>query len=329
MVAAGVHIVPLMGAADVISVAVEAERLGYDYCLIADEGFHPDIYVTLGAIARETSEITLGVMTNGYTRHPAVTAAALATLNELAPGRVVATMLAGGSMVLSPMAIARERPYRVMADAIGAIRRLWTGETVTWRGATAALAEAQLGAGAQSNIDLWVAGRGPMVLGLAGREADGVILTVKPDLGEALALVDEALPEGRTPPKRFYLGRICYTPQMLEAQRRTLGYVLMDSPPRALRSLGLDEDQVSLIQQAATTGDAESVAHLATDDLLERYQIAGTPERCAAEVRALSSQHGLDGILIDALSSDLDENLSIIEHTLPIIRGTTPEGTSS
>ena len=62
MVAAGVHIVPLMPARDVISVAVEAERLGYDYCVVADEGFHPDVYACLGAIAMATDRITLGVL---------------------------------------------------------------------------------------------------------------------------------------------------------------------------------------------------------------------------------------------------------------------------
>ena len=82
MVAAGVHIVPLMPARDVISVAVEAERLGYDYCVVADEGFHPDVYACLGTIAMATDRITLGVLTNGYTRHPAVTAAAAATPEE-------------------------------------------------------------------------------------------------------------------------------------------------------------------------------------------------------------------------------------------------------
>ena len=54
MVAAGVHIVPLMPSPDVIALAVEAERLGYDYCMVADEGVHPDIYACLGAAARET-----------------------------------------------------------------------------------------------------------------------------------------------------------------------------------------------------------------------------------------------------------------------------------
>ena len=35
----------------------------------------------------------------------------------------------------------------------------------------------------------------------------------------------------------------------------------------------------------------------------------------------LTAEHGLHAVLIDALSPDLDENLSIIENSLPIIRG--------
>ena len=322
MPAAGIHVVPLMAAADVITLAVEAERLGYDYCMIADEGFHPDIYACLGAIAGVTERITLGVMTNGYTRHPAVTAAALATVNELSGGRVVVTMMAGGSMVLSPMAIARNKPYRVVADSISAIRELWTGEETSWQGEKYALDHAQLGLGRQE-IPIWIAGRGPMVLGLAGRTADGVILTVKPDLGAALKLVDAAATKaGRTPPMRTYLGRICYTPELLEGQRRTLSFVLMDSPRRVLTSLGLDGDECDLVERAARTNRPTLVDPLATDELLRRYQVAGTPAECAAEVAELADRHDLHGVLIDALSSDLDENLAVIADSLPIIRGT-------
>ena len=317
-VAAGVHVVPLMPAEHVIALAVEAERLGYTYLLVADEGLHPDIYVVLGAAARETETITIGVMTNGFTRHPGVTANAVATLNELAPGRVVATILAGGSMVLTPLGIPRERPFRVMADTIATMRALWTGDEVTRSAHVGSLDRARLGSG-HHDIEIWVAGRGPMVLGLAGREADGVILTVKPDLAAAIGLVNEA-PGGRGP-KPMYLGRICYTPEMLEAQRLTLPYVLMDSPPRALQSLGLDEDAIAVIQDAASRGDVSQVQELADDDLLRRYQIAGTPAECAAEVDHLVAAHGLHAIHIDALSADLDENLSIIEASYAIISG--------
>ncbi|MEZ5279433.1 MAG: LLM class flavin-dependent oxidoreductase [Acidimicrobiales bacterium] len=319
--AAGVHIVPLMPAADVIAIAIEAERLGYDYCLIADEGFHPDVYVSLGAIARETSHIKLGVMTNPYTRHPAATANALATVDALAPGRVVGTLLAGGSMVLAPMGIDRIRPFRRMTDAVQIARTLWTGQLASVDGQTASVVDARLGSGA-ADVELWIAGRGPLVLGLAGREADGVIFTVKPDLAGAIAEVERAVPAGRPHPKRMYLGRICYTPAMLEAQKLTLSYVLMDSPERALDALGFDADQVAVIVEAAQTGNAAAVDPLVTDDLLHRYQVAGTPAQCAAEVAAMAAQHDLHAIHIDALSADLDENLSIIENSLPIIKGT-------
>lgn len=319
-VAAGVHIVPLMSADQVIELAVEAERLGYDYCLVADEGFHPDIYACLAVIARETTRITIGAMTNGYTRHPAVTAAALATVNELSGGRTMVTVLAGGSMVLSPMGIERVRPFRVVSDTVDILRRLWSGDVVKWEGLEYRLDGAQLGLGAQ-DIPIWLAGRGPLMLGLAGRAADGAVLTVKPDLGSALGIIDEAAIVGMRSPKRVYLGRICYTPEMLQGQRATLSFVLMDSPPRVLGSLGLDESSIELVQRAAAQNRPELVDPLVTDDLLRRYQIAGTPGECAEEVKRLVGTHDLDAILVDVLSTDLAENLALMRDTLPIITG--------
>ncbi len=311
-----------MPAADVIALAVEAERLGYDYCMVADEGIHPDVYACLGAAARETSTIRLGVMTNGYTRHPAVTAAALATVNQLSAGRAVAGILAGGSMVLGPMAIERTRPFRVVADTVTAIKKLWSGDEITWQGEHCALDHARLGMGTQ-DIPVWIAGRGPMVLGLAGREADGVILTVKPDLAAALEIVENSAQKVDRPAlKRMYLGRICYTPELIEGQRSTLSFVLMDSPPRVLHSLGFDEPTIDIVAHAARTNDPSLVDPLVTDDLLHRYQIAGSPAECAAKVATLASEHGLHAVLIDALSPDLDANLAVIRDSLPIIKGT-------
>ena len=324
MVAAGVHIVPLMPARDVISVAVEAERLGYDYCLVADEGFHPDVYACLGAIAMATDRITLGVLTNGYTRHPAVTAAAAATVNELSGGRLVVTLLAGGSMVLSPMGIERARPAQVVTDTVEALKRLWSGDEVSWQGQTCSLDRAQLGMGPQS-IPIWIASRGPRLLELAGQQADGVILTVKPDLGAALSLVEEAAAiAGRPDPQRFYLGRICYTPELLEGQRRTLSFVLMDSPRRVLESLGLTPDEIGVVEHAAKSNRPELVDELVDGDLLQCYQVAGTPEECRTEVERLAREHNLSGMLIDALSSDLSENLDVLSDSLPIIHDARP-----
>ena len=175
------------------------------------------------------------------------------------------------------------------------------------------------------SIPIWIASRGPRLLALAGQQADGVILTVKPDLGAALSLIGSAAAAaGRPEPRRFYLGRICYTPELLEGQRRTLSFVLMDSPRRVLESLGLTSDEIAVIERGAQTNQPELVDELVTGDLLRRYQVAGTSEECRAEVEELAREHSLSGVLIDALSEDLDENLAVLADSLPLIHGARP-----
>ena len=314
MVKVGIHIVPLMSATDVVAIALEAERVGYDYCLVADEGFHPDIYACLGAIARETERMTIGPVTNGYTRHPAVTAAGVATLNDLSGGRALVTLVAGGSMVLNPMGIERERPYRVMRDLVQVMKALWSGETVTWQGDTHNLVDAQLSSGPHE-IPIWISSRGPLLLRLAGRHADGILLTVKPDLDAAFAIADEAS-DRVVAAERVYLGRISYTPEMFDEQRQTLPYILKDSPERVLRSLHFDD---ATIKRIVETADASELNDLVTDDLLSQYQIHGTAEECSDQVSTMVSRNGLNTMMVDVLSQDLEENIELLHTTYKII----------
>ena len=67
-----------------------AEQLGYERAWCYDSpALYPDVWMALGAAAARTSRIGLatGVLIP-HLRHPMVTAAAIATLSELAPGRV-------------------------------------------------------------------------------------------------------------------------------------------------------------------------------------------------------------------------------------------------
>ena len=113
-IALGLQIVPTMGSDELIDIVVLAEELGYSYCMVADEGLMLDVYAVLGAAARATSTIRLGPVTNPYTRHPAATAAAVATIDEMSGGRAFVTLVAGGTMVLHPMGI--ERTARPVHD---------------------------------------------------------------------------------------------------------------------------------------------------------------------------------------------------------------------
>ena len=149
-IALGLQIVPTMDSAELVETIVLAEELGYSYCMVADEGLMLDVYAVLGAAARTTSTIRLGAVTNPYTRHPAATAAAIATIDEMSGGRAFVTLVAGGTMVLHPMGLVRSAPLALMADTITALRLLWRGAPVTWQGRRLSLEGAQLTTGTHS-----------------------------------------------------------------------------------------------------------------------------------------------------------------------------------
>jgi 5,10-methylenetetrahydromethanopterin reductase len=318
MIEMGIQIIPTMPVGEVIDTIRAAEELGYGYAVVADEGFMPDVYVCLGVAARQTDRIKLGPVTNGYTRHPAVTATAIATLNELSQGRAVTNLVAGGSMVLNPMGIPREGPLAVMRETIEIMRCLWSGEKVTWQGERYRLDSAQLSLGAQ-DIPIWLAVRGPQLLKLAGQQADGVILMAKADLGPALELVAQGISESDHRPKRIYLDRMAYTPEMLEEARVLYSYAVMDSPPRMLKALGLSDDGISAIQQAVKAGGPAAAANLITLDMIRNYQIAGTPVECSAIVRALIQGHQLEVFILNIISPGLEANTQLMREVAAIV----------
>jgi len=68
-----------------------AEQLGYDGVFIYDSpALFGDVWMSLGRIAEATSRISIGTgVAVPSLRHPMVTAAAIASIEELAPGRLV------------------------------------------------------------------------------------------------------------------------------------------------------------------------------------------------------------------------------------------------
>ena len=317
----GLQIVPTMGSAELIDTIVVAEELGYSYCMVADEGLMLDVYAVLGAAARATSTIRLGAVTNPYTRHPAATAAALATVDEMSGGRAFVTLVAGGTMVLHPMGLERSAPLAMMADTIEALRLLWRGEPVTWQGQRLSLEGAQLTTGTHS-IPIWVAARGEKMLSLAGTHADGLVLMVKSDLGDAFAVAEQARAEaGAEPLTRVYLDRLAYKPEMIEEAKHLYGYAIMDSPPRILKNLGLDDAEIAGLKQAFAEGGPEAVGRLVTDELVAEYQIAGTPAECRRQLENLIDEHRLDAFLVNVISPGLPANRALLTEVVSIASG--------
>jgi 5,10-methylenetetrahydromethanopterin reductase len=96
------------------------------------------MYTTMALCAQATQRVLIGpTVTNPITRHPAVAASGIATIDEIAPGRAIFGIGSGDSAILNlaerPATLADLRAY------VGAVRDLHTRREAEWRGRTARL----------------------------------------------------------------------------------------------------------------------------------------------------------------------------------------------
>jgi 5,10-methylenetetrahydromethanopterin reductase len=171
----GLLVLPERPVHELVDLACLAENLSYDYIWVADEKFYRDPMVVLSAMALRTSRVMLGTgVTEPYARHPALIAMALGTLQDLAPGRVVVGIGAGGPG-FPPLGITRRKPATALAEAVAIIRGLLAGERVTAEGQVLSFRGGSLNFAAR-RAPIFVAARGEHVLATAGAVADGVIM---------------------------------------------------------------------------------------------------------------------------------------------------------
>jgi 5,10-methylenetetrahydromethanopterin reductase len=170
-----------------------AEAAGFQDLWLADEKFFRDPFVSLTYLAAHTRRVRLGTcVTDPFTRHPALLAMAMATLDEVSGGRAVLGLGAGFSG-LEAMGVERKRAVRSMRQAIGAVRALWKGETVTLEDDAFRLSNLNLSFTARPAIPILLASASPLMLRLAGELADEVMFG---DLGTTEVL-EPALAEVR------------------------------------------------------------------------------------------------------------------------------------
>jgi 5,10-methylenetetrahydromethanopterin reductase len=156
-----------------IRVIQDVEAAGFDGAGILDSQLlSRDTFVVLGQAASHTTRLTLfPAVTNPFTRHAAVLAGAIQTVEELAPGRA---KLVIGTGYTSASTIGR-RPATLaeMRACLGTVRALLSGDTVDFGGTPG-----RLGYAGESRIPLLMAASGPKAIELAGEIADGVLLLV-------------------------------------------------------------------------------------------------------------------------------------------------------
>lgn len=169
-----------------------AKEAGFDM-LVASEHFHPWVddasaagycWSTLGGLTQAAPGLHLatGVTTPLWRFHPALVAQAAATVDRMSGGRFNLGVGTGENINEGPLgyefAAYKERSER-MSEALDIMRRLLDGEKLTYEGKYYKTDRAKLYSPPTGPVPIWMAAGGPQSARLAGRKAQGVIVSVK------------------------------------------------------------------------------------------------------------------------------------------------------
>jgi probable F420-dependent oxidoreductase len=166
-------------AGDLWALVDALEEIGYDSLWLSDTATQPGLapLPTLAAIGARTQRLKLGTsVLTVPPRNPVLLARELATIDFISGGRLLP---AGGLGVDAPaeraaLGIPRAELVGRLEEGVEVIRRLWTGEPVTFAGRFCTLTDVTLHpTPTRRRLEVWLGGRAPVALRRIGRIADG------------------------------------------------------------------------------------------------------------------------------------------------------------
>jgi len=291
-----------------------AEEVGFDEGWLADERFYREVYATLTYLATQTSTIRIGpCVTDPFARHPAMTAAAIATLDEISGGRALLGVGAGISG-FAEMGIDRRKPAIAIREMIAVVRALLRGETVDFHGEVVEFNNGKLDfKPLRADIPIFVASNGPLGQKAAGAVADGALMEACASVPEVQAfkkqLARGAAEAGRDPSECKVITRVnvCISEEPGKAKdtlrptvARYIGAARLRQSTLAEQGLSLPDDVMKSVAGAPYTAGVKPylpLLPLITDRHVDALTIAGTTAEVTEHFAELM-RGGVDSFIV-------------------------------
>lgn len=323
----GITVLPkeMRQSVDAVAEVVQlAEELGFNEAWIPDsQGIWKDVYVTTTVCAMKTSRILIGPgVTNPVTRHPVVTARAMATLDEISAGRAFLGIGAGDT-AFEHLKI-KLPSVRTCQEAIEGIRDLIEGKSVIFNGQQID----HLSNWSPRSIPIYVAAFGPKMLQMSGRLSDGINTSV----GVAQELIKYVVENvkkgaqaaGRDPESiRIALQMGCsISADSRKAKEQAKTYVSRRMKyPLPLDLIGITKAEIEEVNQAYEYVEHFSVgakhASHVPDSWVDKLALAGTAEECVEKLK-VCAEMGIRQVLLMPITEDTKGLLrTVAERIMP------------
>jgi len=253
-----------------------------------------DGFTPLALAAAWEPELRLGIaIAPAFTRGPALLAQSVASMAEAAPARFAFGLGASSEAIVEQWnSIAFDRPYERVRDTLAFLRLALAGEKVNADFETFSVHGFRLSRPVPVPPPLYLAALRPGMLRLAGRDADGVILTwlSADDVTASLAQVRAGARTGRAGGDDFeVVARILVVPEpdaavaRAVARRMIAAYLTVPAYAAFHRWLG----RTPLLQDmwdAWGEGDRKAALAAIPDEVVDSIVVHGDDDECRAHV---------------------------------------------
>jgi 5,10-methylenetetrahydromethanopterin reductase len=293
---------------EAVTFAQESVAAGASSLWMADHlGYREAILSCLGLALATSDVLVVPTALSPYLRHPVPTAMQMATLAEAAPGRAALAVGIGNPLFLGEAGETIEKPVRVMREFVEALRSLWSGEPVRQEALRFRLNGSRMMFKPPQPIPIYLAPMREQILQLAGKIADGVVLSAGLSTQSVRWSFDQ-VQTGMAAAKRTgaafrSAGYISFMAarekkHAVEAVRQKLAFLLRNQfMAENLRRSGIPIDQDAIIE-AMSRRDFAAAASLVPDEAVETFAVAGTVQECCQRLQAFGEAGLQDAVLL-------------------------------
>jgi 5,10-methylenetetrahydromethanopterin reductase len=314
------EITPFLKTKEIMKLAQIAEDAGVDRLGISDVIFYPDTFELQALCATVTKRIKIGsLVTNPFTRHPAVIAAAVSTLDEISDGRAFLGIGAGAG--IAKLGVLRSAPAPAIREAVHIIRELLAGNVVNYQGNAYQLSckETRLEFPPQHDVPILIGTRSPKIAKLAGEIADIIVIGARYISDQQLSNYLAWISEGVLKAKRD-IGTVEIAPRLTICASRdgelakqsvklyAAHYLSILKPP----DLSIEDTRLKKIIDAVARVKGwyfspnvqypEEIDSLVDEEIVDKFAVAGTPEECITKIRRMMSRHRFKSVSLNVAS---------------------------
>ena len=287
-----------------------AEAEGYDSLWVTERYFHEETFSLLGFLAAATEAIKLGVgVINPFTRNPALLGMAAATLDRISDGRFLLGLgRSDRSVIQGKMGIPYTEPLATLKDAVGILRDLLSGETVSINGRFRLHGVHLAVQPIQQPPPIYLAAIGLRSLRLAGAVADGVLLNayVPTDyIRYAVREIRQAAEAAGRDPSAIDITcmlviRLTDDPESLMPALKERIVRLLDEAHVGeilLEKGGFDPSILAPLRASVRSDGGKSATGLISDEMVRAFYVIGSAEECRSRI-AEYRRAGVDNPLL-------------------------------